>query len=87
VINEVLGKTANETRELAEARDWPVITGSVEWIELANRGSSEVRACLPAQPACSQYAGLEPCADTTAAYVSHLQRTSEKLQLRVMAPV
>lgn len=71
VINEVLGKPANETAQLAEARDWPVITGSVEWIELANKGSSEVRACLPVQPACSEYVGLQPCADPTAAYVYH----------------
>lgn len=47
VINEVLGQPVNDTAQLSAARDWGVITGSVEWVELANKGSSEVRE-LPA---------------------------------------
>lgn len=50
VINEVLGQPANDTAELSAARDWGVIAGSVEWIELANRGSSEVRGSSCRQP-------------------------------------
>lgn len=43
VINEVLSKPANDSTTLAKTSDWGVITGSVEWIELVNRGSTEVR--------------------------------------------
>jgi hypothetical protein len=50
VINEVLGQPANDTAQLSAARDWGVIAGSVEWIELANRGSSEVRVSSCRQP-------------------------------------
>jgi hypothetical protein len=43
VINEVLAKPANDSTALAKTSDWNVITGSVEWLELVNKGSTEVR--------------------------------------------
>ena len=43
VISEVLGQPVNDTAALANANDWNVITASLEWIEVANKGSNEVR--------------------------------------------
>jgi hypothetical protein len=42
VINEALGQPVKKTAALSSANDWNVITASLEWIEVANRGSSEV---------------------------------------------
>lgn len=55
MINELLGQPANDTAQLSAAKDWDVITASVEWVELANKGSSEVRE-LPADTGSSSLA-------------------------------
>lgn len=64
MINELMGKPANASTTLSKTSDWSVITGSVEWLELVNKGSTEVRDPSPLE-ALAGWLAVTSAASTT----------------------